>query len=255
MTEPADERDDGEGAGNAPDDASDVSDGAGSAGEQPPAFPCPECGKTLPDGARFCPHCQTPIGDDEGAVDLSELDGLFDEGERPEFLTAEGGERRASGRVMVVAGLAVAVPLAPLGLFLVSTVRPLSVWTAPLVFLGSWLAPAAYLARARVPAEAFARSLYLIAAGTALVPLGLRFGGEGAASDDLQIALGTVTAVALLVAGLAAVLGRYMHGQADGRVSGELRAFEAARESERGTKGDRSGEAADGKSNAGGIEE
>ncbi|MFC7195418.1 hypothetical protein ACFQL4_13465 [Halosimplex aquaticum] len=196
----------------------------------------------------------SPRSAGEEAVDLSELDGLFED-EQPEFLSVEGGERRASGRVMVVAGLAVAVPLAPLSLFLVSTVRPLSVWTAPLVFLGGWLAPAAYLARARVPAEAFARSLYLIAAGTALIPVGLRIGDRGAASGDLQIAVGAVTGVALVVAGLAAALGRYMHGQADERVSGELRAFEAAQENGRRPRGEGADESAGDDSNANGAEE
>ena len=125
--------------------------------------------------------------------------------------------------------IAVALPLAPLGLFLVNTVRPLSVWSAALVFLGGWLAPAAYLARARVPAEAFARSCYLIGLGTALVPAGLRFGGNGLAATDASVSFGTVAAVALLVAALALLLGRFMHRQASRRVSGDLRAFEDAR--------------------------
>jgi hypothetical protein len=130
---------------------------------------------------------------------------------------------------MVVAGLAVAVPLAPLGLLLVSTVTSLSVWTAALVFLGSWLAPAAYLARGRVPAAAFARSLSLVAAATALIPVGLLLGDSGLASGDRQVSVETVTVVALVVAGLAAVLGRYVHEQASARVSGDKRAFVDAR--------------------------
>ncbi|WP_436924394.1 hypothetical protein [Halosimplex amylolyticum] len=241
MADPPDERDENGGAGGS-DDTGSGADGADSAEPGGDGI-----------GDHDGPIDSTATGDEE-AVDLSELDGLFDEDERPEFLVSEGGERRASGRVMVVAGLAVAVPLAPLGLFLVSTVRPLSVWTAPLVFLGSWLAPAAYLARARVPAEAFARSLYLIAAGTALIPLGLRIGDEGVASGDLQVAVGTVTAVALVVAGLAAVLGRYMHGQASDRVSGDLRAFEAARVDRGETAGEGPGERTEDESNAGGVE-
>lgn len=205
-----------EAADNLDEDAGD--------GESEP-FPCPECGETLPAGARFCPHCEAALSEDGAPVDLSELDGLFDGEDQPEFLTREGGERRASGKVMVIAGLAVSIPLAPLGLFLVNSVRPLSIYTAPLVFLGSWLAPAAYLARARVPAEAFARSLYLVAVGTVLIPIGLRVGG-----GEPAVAFGTVMTVALVIAGLAVLLGMFMHRQASGRITGERRAFEDARE-------------------------
>jgi len=197
-------------------------------GDDSETFPCPDCGDPLPADARFCPRCATPIGEDGEAVDRSDLDARFDE-DPTELPSVEAGERRASGRAMVVAGLAVALPLAPLALFLVNTVRAQSVWSAGLVFLGGWLAPAAYLARARVPAEAFARSCYLVAAGTALIPVGLRFGGNGVAAGDLSVSVATVTAVALVVAGLAVLLGRVMHGQATRRVSGDLRAFEAAR--------------------------
>ena len=192
-------------------------------------FPCPECGETLAAESRFCPHCGTPLDEDGAAVELSELDGRFSE-DGSDFLRVEGGERRASGTVMVIAGLAVAIPLAPLGLFLVSTMTSLSIYTAPLVFLGSWLAPAAYFARARVPAEAFARSLYAIGIATAFVPVALWTGDSGLASGEFDLALESVAVVALLVAGLALGLGRYMHGQASGRVSGENRAFEDVRE-------------------------
>ncbi|WP_436928937.1 zinc ribbon domain-containing protein [Halosimplex halobium] len=232
MTDPGDPDGAGDGVedaatGDDPEDpAADAEDTstADGAGE----FPCPECGDPLPADARFCPRCATPIGEDGEAVALSDLDDRFD-GDPAELLSVEGGERRASGRVMVVAGLAVALPLAPLGLFLANTVRPLSIWNAALVFLGCWLLPGAYLARARVPAEAFARSCYLIAAGAALIPVGLRFGGNGLAAGELSVSVATVTAVALLVAGLAALLGRFMHRQATRRVNGDLRAFEDAR--------------------------
>jgi len=214
-------------------EAADSDSGTADAGPSPAAaddetFPCPDCGDPLPADARFCPRCATPIGEAGEAVDLSDLDDRFDD-DPAELLSVEGGERRASGRVMVVAGLAVALPLAPLGLFLVNTVRVLSLWSAALVFLGSWLAPAAYLARARVPAEAFARSCYLVATGTALIPVGLRFGGNGIAPGDLSVSVATVTAVALVVAALAVLLGTFMHRQATRRVTGDLRAFEEAR--------------------------
>lgn len=227
MTDAGDDPDDGaDSGGDAPADG-DAGDAA--APDRPGAeFPCPECGEALPEGARFCPHCATPIGEDEEAVDLSELDGRFSE-DQPALLRERGGERRASGRVMVVAGLAVAVPLAPLGLFLVSTVASLTVWTAALVFLGAWLAPAAYLARARVPAEAFARSLYLIAVGAALIPVGLRVGSRGIAGADLELPFPTVATVAIIVAGLALVLARFVQEQASARVTGDRRAFEKAR--------------------------
>ncbi|QLH78837.1 zinc ribbon domain-containing protein [Halosimplex rubrum] len=225
MVDPGDRdgaRDDGESNGGGADAAEP---GVEADGE---AFPCPDCGDPLPADARFCPRCATPIGEDGEVVDLSELDGRFEE-DPTELLSVEAGERRASGRVMVVAGLAVALPLAPLALFLVNTVRALSIWGAVLVFLGGWLAPAAYLARARVPAEAFARSCYLVAAGTALIPAGLRFGGNGIAAGDLSVSVALVTAVALLVAGLAVLLGTFMRRQASRRVTGDLRAFEEAR--------------------------
>ncbi|QPV62771.1 zinc ribbon domain-containing protein [Halosimplex litoreum] len=224
------------------DDDSPV-DGDRAPDDDGETVPCPDCGDPLPADARFCPRCATPIGEDGEAVDLSDLDDRFDE-DPAELLSVEAGERRASGRVMVVAGLAVALPLAPLALFLVNTVRVQSVWSAGLVFLGGWLAPAAYLARARVPAEAFARSCYLVAAGTALIPVGLQFGGNGIAAVDRSVSVATVTAVALLVAGLAVLLGRVVHGQAARRVSGDLRAFEEARpDSEDGAEdgGERAG--------------
>lgn len=188
-------------------------------------FPCPECGESLPGDARFCPHCATSIGEDGEAVDLSALDGRFGENQ-PALLRERDDGRHASGRVMVVAGLAVAVPLAPLGLFLVSTVASLNVWTAALVFLGAWLGPAAYLARARLPAEAFARSLYLIAAGAALIPVALRLGTRGVAGAALAVPFPTVATVAVVVAGLAVVLARFVHRQAGARAGGDQRAFE-----------------------------
>ncbi|WP_123534456.1 zinc ribbon domain-containing protein [Halosimplex salinum] len=220
MTDRADDGDATEGDGAA---AADPDSDAGGDAEAE-SFPCPDCGESLPAGARFCPHCEAALSEDGAPVDLSELDGLFDGDDQPEFITVEGGERRASGTVMVIAGLAVSIPLAPLGLFLVNTVQPLTVWTAPLVFLGSWLGPAAFLARARVPAEAFARSLYFVAAGTALIPIGLRVSG-----NDLSVAFGTVMFVALVIAGLAVLLGMFMHRQASARITGERRAFEDAR--------------------------
>ncbi|ELZ24157.1 hypothetical protein C475_12947 [Halosimplex carlsbadense 2-9-1] len=228
----------GSGDGEAADGDSGTADAGAPSVADGETFPCPDCGDPLPADARFCPRCATPIGEGGEAVDLSEFDDRFDE-DPTELLSVEAGERRASGRVMVVAGLAVALPLAPLTLFLVNTVRVQSVWSAVLVFLGGWLAPAAYLARARVPAEAFARSCYLVAAGTALIPVGLHFGGNGLAAGDLSVSIATVTAVAILIAGLALVLGRFVHRQATRRVTGDLRAFEDARpdSDEAGEKG------------------
>jgi len=219
----------GDGSGGHGGDSESADAGSSPDAADDQEFPCPDCGDPLPADARFCPRCATPIDEDGTAVSLSELDDRFDDDNPAELLSVEDGERRASGRVMVVAGLAVALPLAPLGLFLVNTVRALSLWSAALVFLGGWLAPAAYLARARVPAEAFARSCYLVAAGTALIPVGLRFGGNAIAPGDLSVSVATVTVVALVVAALAVLLGAFMHRQATRRVTGDLRAFEEAR--------------------------
>ncbi|MFB6141115.1 MAG: zinc ribbon domain-containing protein [Halosimplex sp.] len=219
-------------SGDEPADGAEASrplhDADAAEGDETREFPCPECGEPLPDGARFCPGCATPIGENGEAVEWSELDGRFADRSR-ELLADRAGKRRASGRVMVVAGVAVALPLAPLGLFLVSTVSRLSVWTAPLVLLGSWLAPAAYLARARVPAESFARSCYLIAVGTALVPVALAAGDSGLAAANAEVGMAGVTAVSLVVAGLAAVLGRYVDRRASER-SRDVRSFEESRD-------------------------
>jgi len=85
---------------------------------------CPECGDPLPAAASYCPHCETAL--DGSTVDLSELDGLLDEGDVADLVEADAGGRRASGPVRLVSGLAVSLPLAPLVLFLVGSVVALS---------------------------------------------------------------------------------------------------------------------------------
>jgi hypothetical protein len=191
--------------------------------------PCPECGESLPADGRFCPYCETPIDEDGKAVDLSELEGFDPDGVR-ELLREEDGERRASGRIRALAGLAVAIPLAPLAVFLLNSVFPLSLWTAPVAFLCAWLVFGAYLSRARVPVEAFGRSLYLLAAGTALVPVATALGETGFASDPSSTAFRVVAVGSVLIAAVFSVLGRYVSAQGRRRVTGENRAFEELRE-------------------------
>jgi len=192
---------------------------------------CPECGTALPAGARFCPECVTAIDGAGAAVDISELDGdAFTDGPTPLLVEDDAGVRRASGRVRVLAGLAVSVPLAPLVLFLVGSVVSLSVWTAALVFLGGWLGPAAVLSRARVPVEAFGHSLYLIAVATLLVPVALAAGGVEAWGESLSLPFDVLAAVSLAVATVLVVLGTFVTNQARKRVTGERRGFERYRD-------------------------
>jgi hypothetical protein len=197
---------------------------------------CPECGESLPPNARFCPYCSTALDEAGEAVDLSELDGDVLP-EEPSVLLSEDetGLRRAAGPVRVLSGLAVAVPLAPIVVFLVGAVTSLSAWSAGLVFLAGWFVPAAVLARARVPAEAFGYSLYLIAVATLLVPVAIEAGGEQSWGDTLSVSFETVAAASLTIAAVLVVLGTFVTGQAQKRVTGEHRAFEASR----GDDGDR----------------
>jgi len=173
--------------------------------------------------------CHDAVSDIGDAVDLADLDG-FPMDDPPDLLEVEDGERRASGRVRALTGLAVAIPLAPLALFLVNSVVPQTVWTAPVVFLTAWLVCGAVLSRARVPVEAFGRSLYLLALGTALVPVALLVGDSGVADDPATTPFRVVAVGAMVIAGVFLLLGRYVTLQGRRRVSGERRAFEDARE-------------------------
>ncbi|MFB6195841.1 MAG: zinc-ribbon domain-containing protein [Haloplanus sp.] len=190
---------------------------------------CPECGEGLPADARFCPYCSTAIDESGEAVDLSELDGDLVEDPAQLLVEDDAGNRTAAGPVRALAGLAVAIPLAPLVLFLVGSVVPLSVWTAGLVFLSGWLVPAAVLARSRVPAEAFGRSLFLVGVCTLLVPLAVR-GRDSGLVDGGALSFEVVAGLSMLIAVVAIGLGLYVTSQAQKRVSGERRGFEELRE-------------------------
>lgn len=192
-------------------------------------FECPECSESLPADARFCPHCGTAIDEEGAAVDLSDLEG-FDGDGQPELLRVEDGERRAAGPVRALTGMAVAIPLAPLVLFLVNSVVSLTIWTAPVVFLVAWFVCGAALSRARVPIEAFGRSLYLLALGTALVPVSLLYGSAGLDLSPDGSTFRVVAVACAVVAGALLVLGQYVTRQGRLRVTGENRAFENARE-------------------------
>jgi hypothetical protein len=230
----------GGGDAGAPDDAEspaapgDVSDESGDTGEVPvdagnAEFPCPECGERLPADARFCPYCSTAIGEDGESVDLSELDGDGIDDPARLLVEDEAGNRTARGPIRALSGLAVAIPLAPLILFLVGSVVPLSVWTAGLVFLSGWLVPAAILSRSRVPAEAFGRSLFLVGVCTLLVPLAVR-GRESGLVNGGALDFELVAGLSFVIAVLAIGLGLYVSNQASKRVSGERRGFEELRE-------------------------
>lgn len=218
--------DDAAPAGDTTDDGAPAGDAADS-----PRDSCPSCGEPVPAEARFCPHCATAIDADGDAVDLSDMDADGLPADPAELLSEDdGGTRRAAGRVRVLAGLAVSVPLAPLVLFLVGSVVSLTVWTGSLVFLGGWLLPAAALSRARVPAEAFGWSLYLVAACTLLVPLAVRAGGFAARGGESALSFDVVALVSIVVAGVAVLLATFVTRQARRRVSGDRRAFEELRE-------------------------
>jgi len=238
MTEAGDGGSDGDSDGGG--QAAENSDGGGQAvddsdGRANPlpndgeAFECPNCDESLPADARFCPSCATAIDAEGEPVDLSDLDG-FDADGQPEFLEVEDGERRATGRVRALTGMAVAIPLAPLVLFLVNAVTPLTVWTAPVVFLVGWFVCGAALSRARVPIEAFGRSLYLLAVGTALVPVAVAYGSAGFALDTAGSEFRIIAVASVVIAGILLVMGRYVTQQGRRRVTGERRAFENARE-------------------------
>lgn len=215
----------GETGTSGPEDESEsITDGETT--DQP--LSCPECGESLPGDARFCPYCSTAIDEDGGAVDLSDLDADIVDDPAEFLVEDDAGNRQAAGPIRALSGLAVAIPLAPLVLFLVSSVVSLSVWTAGLVFLTGWIVPAAILSRSRVPAEAFGRSLFLVGVCTLLVPLAVR-GGSGPV-DGSQLSFDVVAGLSLVIAIVAIGLGVFVSSQARKRVTGERRAFEDLRE-------------------------
>ena len=187
---------------------------------------CPECGESLPGGARFCPYCSTAIDESGDAVDVSELDGDLTEDPAQLLVEDTAGNRQAAGPVRALSGVAVSIPLAPLVLFLVGSVVDLTLWSAGLVFLGGWLLPAGVLARSRVPAEAFGRSLFLIGVCTLFVPLAVRGGDPGIVGEGAALNFEAVAGLSLVIAVLAIALGLFVTTQARKRVTGERRAFE-----------------------------
>jgi hypothetical protein len=190
---------------------------------------CPECGAGLPGDARFCPHCSTAIDESGETVDLQGLDGAAVEDPVELLVEDDAGNRTASGPIRALSGLAVAIPLAPLVLFLVGSVVPLSVWTAGLVFLSGWLVPAAVLARSRVPAEAFGRSLFLVGVCTLFVPLAVRGENTGLVGDG-ALSFESVAGLSMLIAVVAIALGLFVTNQAQKRVGGQRQGFENLRE-------------------------
>jgi hypothetical protein len=203
---------------------------AGDVEDEPAAesLACPECGESLPGDARFCPYCSTAIDEEGGTVDLSELDADIVEDPAEFLIEDDDGNRQASGPIRALSGLAVAIPLAPLVLFLVSSVVSMSVWTAGLVFITGWIVPAAILSRSRVPAQAFGRSLFLVGVCTLLVPLAVR--GDSGLVDGGQMSFEAVAGLSLVIAIVAIALGIYVSSQARKRVTGERRGFEDLRE-------------------------
>jgi len=180
------------------------------------ATACPECGESLPVDARFCPHCQTGIDADGEPIDLTDADGLTDSGRSRLVSTDSDGRVRASRPIRLVAGFAVSIPLAPLGLFLVGSVVDLTLLSGTAVFLAAWLLPSVLLARARVPAVAFGYSLYLVAGATVLLPAAAV---AGTVESSLSLGLGTVAAASFAVAVTAAALGRYVLARAGSRAT------------------------------------
>jgi len=217
---PVDEGSDGESV--------DGDDDGGDGGAEE-TLSCPECGESLAADARFCPYCSTAIDEDGATVDLSELDADIVDDPAEFLVEDDDGNRQASGPIRALSGLAVAIPLAPLVLFLVSSVVSLSVWTAGLVFVTGWIVPAAILSRSRVPAEAFGRSLFLVGTCTLLVPLAVR-GQESGVVDGGTLDFEAVAGLSLVIAVLAIGLGLYVTNQASKRVSGQRRGFEKLRE-------------------------
>jgi len=215
---------DGEGSAS----VGDGSDGEDVAADEEP-LSCPECGESLPTDARFCPYCSTAIDEEGGTVDLSDLDADIVDDPAEFLIEDDDGTRQASGPIRALSGLAVAIPLAPLVLFLVSSVVSLSLWTAGLVFITGWIVPAALLSRSRVPAEAFGRSLFLVGICTLLVPLAVR-GDDSGLVNGGQLNFEAVAGLSLVIAIVAIGLGVFVTAQARKRVSGERRGFEDLRE-------------------------
>jgi hypothetical protein len=226
------ESESGSGSGDEVEETSTSQPGAGggdSDGEMADqSLSCPDCGESLPGGARFCPYCSTAIAEDGGTVDLSELDADIIEDPAEFLVEDEEGNRQANGPIRALSGLAVAIPLAPLILFLVSSVVSLSIWAAGMVFITGWIVPAAILSRSRVPAEAFGRSLFLIGICTLLVPLVVR--DDSGLVNGSGMSFEAVAGLSMVISIVAIGLGVFVSSQARKRVSGERRGFEDLRE-------------------------
>jgi uncharacterized membrane protein len=110
--------------------------------------------------------------------------------------------------------MAVSIPIAPLVLFLASSLVDLTPLTAGVSFLLGWLGPAALLSRSNEPVVAFGRSLYLVALGTALIPVAMVVGKSASAPSEVGVDFGTLTVVVIVIAALALALGRFVTMQA-----------------------------------------
>jgi hypothetical protein len=130
---------------------------------------CPECGATLTADSPYCPSCETVLTDRGDDLTDAQLEA---------FVTAMGTQRLSDARfeaavprwIRLVVGLAITIPLVPLGLFVFEVVWGLSIPALVVIVTGGWLLPAWVLSRQDLPTLIVANGLLALGGSLVVTP-------------------------------------------------------------------------------------
>lgn len=173
---------------------------------------CPDCGTPVDESDLQCPSCG------ESLLTEADLDELVDQMET----TVAGAPVTAPRWTVLLTGLALGIPIAPLVVYAVVIAtghQPL--WRLAVLLGAGWLGPAVYLSRLSNPSAALARGLYLVVVGIGAVLIALVIDASTPGSSVATDQIGLVVGLLALPALIAVVLARRIANRAARQARGE----------------------------------